>query len=163
MKKLIVYYSLSGNVQAMAEAMADAIGADILVLKPQEEIKATGLMKYFWGGRQVVMGVKPELRDWLIDPRDYDFIIIGTPVWAYTFAPPLSTFFSLVKLQNKKVAVFCCHGGGKRNTLDKMKEQLKDNIIVGKIDFLEPQKHDLIAEKKRAAQWATMLVNKLSE
>lgn len=163
MKNLVVYYSLDGNTKAMAESMAEAINADILVLKTLEEFKSRGLMKYFWGGRQAMMGIKPELHDWLLDPRDYDFIIIGTPVWAFTFAPPVNTFFSIVKLQKKKVAVFCCHGGGKKNTLEKMKDQLKENVIVGEIDFLEPLKHDLENEKKRAVQWALSLANKLSE
>lgn len=42
------------------------------------------------------------------------------------------------KLSGKKVAIFCCHGGQKGKTIEKMEECLKGNIIIGENDFLEP-------------------------
>ncbi len=39
-KILIVYYSLTGNTQFIAEALRDTIEADILEFKPIKELKA---------------------------------------------------------------------------------------------------------------------------
>ncbi|MBU4217277.1 NAD(P)H-dependent oxidoreductase [Candidatus Parcubacteria bacterium] len=159
MKTLVIYYSLTNNAKFIAEEIANAIGADILVLRTKKEIlKPTGFMKYFWGGRQVMMKEMPELLPLEKNPSDYDLIIIGTPVWAWTFTPPLRTFFATAKIQNKKVAIFCTHGGGMRNTLEDMKKELAGNEIVGKIDFKEPLKYDKEESGRKVREWAKNLL-----
>ena len=131
MKKLVIYYSLDGNTAFVARTMAGAVGADILELKIKNEQKHSGFLKYFWGGRQVMMKTKPELLPFDKRPEDYDVLFIGTPVWAFTYAPALATFFSSVHLKAKKIALFCCSGGTKGKALKKMAEQLPGNEIIG--------------------------------
>ncbi|MBU1132103.1 NAD(P)H-dependent oxidoreductase [Patescibacteria group bacterium] len=155
MKILVIYYSLDGNTKFISEKIAESIGADILELKPKKElVPASGFLRYFWGGRQAIMGGKPELESLEKNCADYDLVFLGTPVWALKYAPPVNTFFSNVKLENKKIALFCCHGGAPGGTLNKMKKRLAGNEFVGAIDFREPLKHDKEAEAKRAAEWA---------
>ena len=117
-------------------------------------------MKYFWGGRQVVSKIKPELLPFDKQPQDYDLLFIGTPVWAWRYAPPLATFFSSISLKGKKIALFCCHGGGKGKTLDKMKDQLLDNEIIGEIDFFEPLTQNKEGNVKRAKKWAQQIIER---
>ena len=138
MKKLVIFYSLEGSTQFIAESIADEIGADILELKPKKDLKAKGFMKYFWGGQQVVMQKIPELEPFDKNPQDYDVLFVGTPVWSFSYTPTLRSFFSQISLSNKKVAVFCCHKGLKAKTLDKMKSALKGNEIIGEADFVDP-------------------------
>lgn len=38
MRKLVVYYSLSGNTKFIAEAIAETVGADILELRTEGEL-----------------------------------------------------------------------------------------------------------------------------
>ncbi len=66
-------------------------------------------MKYVRGGRQALMKSEPELEKLHKDPSNYDTIIIGTPVRAYTYAPAIRTFLKMIKLQDKKIALFCTH------------------------------------------------------
>ncbi|MHC4873763.1 MAG: flavodoxin family protein [Planctomycetota bacterium] len=157
MKNLIIYYSFENNTKLIAENIAEAIGADLLDVKPKHEIKK-GFGKYFWGGKQVLMKEKPELLPLDKNWQDYDVIFIGTPVWAWTFAPPLSTFFAANKISDKKVALFCCHGGGKGNIFSKMKAELEGNEILGEIDFLDPLKRDTEENVKKAKEWAEGIV-----
>lgn len=44
------------------------------------------------GQSEVNRGYCPEIKPSNIDPGQYDTIILGTPVWWYTFAPAMHTF-----------------------------------------------------------------------
>ena len=154
MKKLIVFYSLDGNTRFIARAIAESTGADMMELQPRVQPELKGFMKYLWGGRQVFMKEKPQLLSFQKNPQDYDLIFIGTPVWAFTYAPALASFFELIKLQNKKIALFCCSGGGKGKTLENMKKMLAGNEIVGEIDFVEPLRRDRKKNEDLAKEWA---------
>ena len=81
MKKLIVYYSLEGNTQYIAEKMAEGFGSDsdVLRLVPKKAYLDKGFAKYFWGGKSAIMGEKPELEPYSVDFSLYDEIIIGFP------------------------------------------------------------------------------------
>ncbi len=146
MRLLVIYYSLEGNTRFIAGQIAEATGADLLELKTLAE-PPEGFKKYFWGGRQVMTKEKPALASFEKDPAVYDLIFIGTPVWAFSFAPALRTFFSQVLLRGKKLALFCCSGGGPGRTLSHMEESLGNNTIVSRIAFVEP----LRAREKNAA------------
>lgn len=153
MKILVVFYSLEGNTKFVAEAIASAVKADTLELKPKKDINSKGFMRYFWGGKQVMMNERPELLPVGKNPVDYDILFIGTPVWSFTYAPALNTFFSTAKPAGKKVAVFCSHSGGMKKTLDNMKEALAGNTILGETDFIDPLKRKGEALAK-ARKWA---------
>ncbi len=153
MNKLIIFYSLSGNTKFIAEVIAKAINADIL------ELKTENFMKYFWGGKKVMMKEKPKLMPLDKNPVDYDIIFIGTPVWAWDYTPPLHSFFSQVKLNGKKIALFCTNGGQRGKTFENIKKKLKNNEFIGEIDFFEPllkNNKEECAEKIK--QWAIQLV-----
>jgi hypothetical protein len=115
-------------------------------------------MKYVRGGKQVLMGEKPELLPLGKDPHDYDIIFIGTPVWAFRHTPAVESFLCKAHLKNKKIALFCCHGGGRGMTLEKMKRGLAGNDIIGEIDFNEPLSRNKDAHAERARAWAQDII-----
>lgn len=163
MKILVIYYSFDGNCRFIAQAIAQAAGAELLELKPKKEIGSHGFMKYFWGGRQVIMKQKPELLPLDKQSDQYDVLFIGSPVWAWSYAPALATFFSTVTLTGKKIALFCCHGGGKGKTLEKMKGNLSGNEIIGQIDFVEPLMFHKEGKSEKARQWAQELLQSIDK
>ena len=140
----------------MAETVAKAMDADILELKPLKEINPNGFLKYFWGGRQVVFKEKPKLEFFDKNPLNYGIVILGTPVWAFTFAPPLRSFFKRVKLRDKKVGIFCCHEGNPGKTLENSAKELSGNTIIGQTDFLNVKK-DREQTIEKAKDWAASL------
>ena len=156
MKTLIVYYSLEGNTKMIAECMAKELEADLQRIKPAKEISA-GASKYLWGSIQILMKKKPEIMPMDKNPEDYDLILIGTPVWAWTYAPPIATLLSQVDLEQKSVAFFSCHGGQNGKTFQKLKEQLPGSQVLGEIDFFEPLKKDKEASLQRAREWCQKL------
>ncbi len=158
-KVLVVYYSLEGNTRFIAQAIAKATEGTLLELKPQEEIKASGFMKYFWGGRQVMMKKTPELLPFILNPLDYDLLFIGTPVWAFTYAPVLNSFFKNFKLSGKKIALFCCNEGGGGKTFENMKVAVAGNEVLGTMEFIAPLKKNPAENELKAKQWAEKIIN----
>lgn len=112
MKTLIVHYSLEGNTAWTAERIAQELGADTLRLIPKKAYPDKGFAKFFWGGKSAKMKESPELEPYSIDLNSYDCIILASPVWAGTFAPPLRTFIRSEKLAGKQFAFVMCSAGG---------------------------------------------------
>ena len=153
MKKLVVYYSLEGNTRFIAETIAAYAGADLLELKQKKDINPKGLMKYFSGGCQVILKSKPELSALDKDPRNYDVIFIGTPIWAGSFTPPLRTFFSMVALKSKKIALFTTSKSGVGKTLEKMEKHLPENDFIGEMDFVARSAKEQQENVDKARRW----------
>lgn len=112
MKKAIVFYSLSGNTQAAAKEIAEGIGADLIELKlvkpfPTEKSKQLAL-----GGMQAMFGMKPAIQELSKNIKEYDVLILGTPIWAGTIAAPVHSFLNKYQVLDKIVAVFTFSGGG---------------------------------------------------
>lgn len=157
-KALVVYYSFEGNTKFIAESIAMTINADIVEIKPVNEIKTKGFMKYVWGGSQIMMKKKPDIEHVDIEIDKYDVIFVGTPVWAWTYAPPVNTFISEHNIKNKKVALFTCHGGQNAKTFEKLKDALPGNSFVGEKDFFEPLLKDKNFNANRAMEWAKAIM-----
>ena len=157
MRSLVVYYSLEGNTRFVAGVLAQAVGADILELKVLA-CAPRGFKKYFWGGRQVMAKEKPALAPLDRDPAAYDLIWIGTPVWAFSFSPAVRTFVSQTPLKDKKIALFCCSGGGPGPTLSRMAKELVGNVVVGQKHFVEPLR-DKDKNASSARAWAADVVH----
>jgi Flavodoxins len=154
MSTLIVYFSFGGNVKFIAEKIAETIGADPVELKTSKKYPTEGFRKYFWGGKSVIFGEKPDLTNERIDLDRYETIIIGMPVWAGSFAPPIKSFISQYQIRSKRIALFASHaGGGAEKCFTKLKEALPGNEFIGETDFVEPKKSPEESSAK-AVQWA---------
>lgn len=160
-KKLVIYYSFEGSTAMVGKTIAESVGADILELKPVDEIKTHGFMKFVWGGKQAVMKKKPELKPYDLDLSEYDLIFLGTPVWAGNMTPPMRSFLNNEEIKGKNIALFCCHQGGQGKTLRTMEEVLakNNNVISGK-DFVNPEKNKEECVNK-VKKWAAEVVVKL--
>lgn len=141
MKMLIVYYSMSGNVRRTAERIAAKTGADLLPLHPVKAYPDKGAKKFLWGGKSALMGDTPKLQPYLFDAAKYDTIVLGTPVWASSFTPPLRTFITdnRAQLQGKTCAAFVCFmGSGDQKALKKLKKALDTETLAAELTLTEP-------------------------
>ncbi|MDR1909736.1 MAG: NAD(P)H-dependent oxidoreductase, partial [Spirochaetaceae bacterium] len=149
MKTLVIYYSYEGNSEFVAAQIKAALGADLLRIETEDDRKRTGLSKFIWGGKQVFSRALPELKPYEVDIGAYDLIILGCPVWAGSPAPALRSFLARTPVKDKRIALFVCHGGGKGETLEKLKRELPGNTFVGDLDLANPLKGDAAAVKER--------------
>ncbi len=159
-KILIIYYSLEGNTRFIAETIVDETKGEIIELKPKQELRSKGFMKYVWGGRQVVTKQTPELFPLETNPADYDLLFIGSPVWAFSYAPALHTFFKTNPVSGKRIALFCCNEGGLGKTFEKMKEALTGNEFVGEQQFIAPLTRNRAENERKAKEWAAAILDK---
>ena len=142
MRTLLVFYSLEGNTEYVAEKIKDKIGADILKLVPKKAYHDKGFAKFFWGGKNAVMAEKPELEPYNVDLSVYERVIFGFPVWASNYTPPLRTFALANKsaLSSKKLAAFACQSGaGAEKALAKLAKTIGIEDFDKKAVFIDPK------------------------
>lgn len=158
MKTVVVYYSFEGNTRYIAEILATQLQADVLAIETSKVYPKKGLGKYIWGGKSVVLGETPALVGEKLDVESYDRVIIGTPVWAGSYAPPLCTWLKQHGFRGKQVALFACHaGGGAARCFARMREALPDNDFLGEIAFVDPLRGKPEECAHTAAVWAHSL------
>ena len=160
MKTVIIYFSLTGFTKSIAETMAKTLDAELIPLISEDaqsnDSKFISILK---GGSQVMGKKKPKLIEYNFNPADYDLVIIGTPVWAWSFVPALRTFFGEHDLAGKKVAVYATHQGGPGKTLKNMIAEMPEASIVGERDFLN-EKGKESRSLSNARLWAAELIKK---
>ena len=140
MKTAIVYYSMHGNVRYVAEKVAKELGADLIELKPVKAYPDKGAMQFIWGGSAVTFKKKPDLEPYTFNASEYDLVIIGTPVWASNFTPPLRTFFEDNDLTGKKIAVIVTSAGGdSTKCLQAVKEATKTDSFAAALSLTDPK------------------------
>jgi len=158
MKTAVIYYSYNGNSAQVAEILKAELNADIFRIETLDNKKRKGFFLMFWGGGQVFRGIKPPLKPLSVDINAYDLIILGTPVWAGSPTPAIASFLSKNSITGKKIALFCCHGGGKGKALDKLKALLGGNTVIGEIDFIYPSKAANAVLKQKISEWVKTLI-----
>ncbi len=124
-KVSIVYFSLTGNTEKAAieiERQLESKGIKVSL------IKLGGELGTFIGNSLKALfrvKTKSEQSEW--DMKEFDFVIVGSPVWAFSPTPQVNAFFKkCVGLEGKNAAVFVTYasGTGKERALRIMKKEL---------------------------------------
>ncbi|MFA5356271.1 MAG: NAD(P)H-dependent oxidoreductase [Candidatus Omnitrophota bacterium] len=126
MQSAIIYYSYSGNTRRVAQALGGILQArgpvDMIELEGLDESKSFFLQaaRAFRRKRALINPVN-------FDLSRYDFICVGTPVWAFGPAPAVNTYMDRVAgLEGKDILIFTTYGSGagKERCADYMREIL---------------------------------------
>ncbi|MDT8718792.1 NAD(P)H-dependent oxidoreductase [Clostridium sp. 19966] len=134
-KKLIMYYSYTNNTKKIAEQLQKATGADICEIETAKPYTGDYNSVVDQGKKEIDHGFKPEIKPLSVNLAAYDTIIIGTPVWWYTYAPAVATFLSEYDLSGKTVIPFVTNGGWIGHTIKDMEEACKNSIVTNAIDI----------------------------
>ena len=110
MKKVIIYYSYRGNTKSIAEMIQKSTGADIARIETVVPYDGDYNSVVNQGQDEVNSGYCPKIKPLNIDLSKYDEVILGTPVWWYTFAPAMHTFLKENDLSGKTVYPFATNG-----------------------------------------------------
>ena len=130
MKSIIIYYSRSGNTEKLAKQIQNDLQSDVLKVEPK---KAYGnyISALFRVIGEKMSKKKPEFITQIPDLKDYDTILIGTPIWAYSLPVFLSEFISQCDLKGKKVIPFATFGGsGVKGAVETLEEICKGAELV---------------------------------
>ncbi len=111
MKHIILFYSFGGNTKKVAEFIQHELKADMAEITTVKPYTGSYNSVVDQGQREVNCGYMPEIRPVDVDMSQYDRVLLGTPVWWYTFAPAMKTFLHNCDLSGKKVYPFATNGG----------------------------------------------------
>lgn len=111
MKTLILYYSYGGNTRGIAQYIQKALGCDAAEIKTAAPYPADYDAVVAQGQAEINRGFMPELLPLGVSPAAYDTILLGTPVWWYTFAPAVKTALAEIDWAGKTVYPFATNGG----------------------------------------------------
>lgn len=141
MKRLIVYYSLSGNTEEAVKAVAEKLGCDTLKIDTVKEMPKSFFARILVGGGQVAMNIIPEIKPVEKDINAYDEIFIGTPVWNSKGVPAINAFLKDEKACQKVTGLIVTSGGG---DIDKCVKALEIKIpnVKYKVSLLDRKHKD---------------------
>jgi hypothetical protein len=124
-KILVIFYSRSGTTRRIALALLAALGGSV------EEIAEDRGRNGFLGYCRSVFEARRKRSATILpaktDPRSFDLVVIGTPVWAWSVSSPVRAYLTANKDRLPAVAFFCTFGGAGSETAF---AQMQD--IVGK-------------------------------
>ena len=111
---LVTYFSAGGVTAAVAQRLAEAIGADIFEIKPQKPYTRADInwMNPLSRCNKEKAGKKDvPVQGHVEDMDQYDTVFIGFPIW-YGCAPNVvNTFCKGYSMAGKKIAAFATSGG----------------------------------------------------
>ncbi len=134
MRYLITYYSYSGNTDKVVGIISEMLkskGSEAMVqrLRPKDEIH-----NFFAQCKAAFLRKRAVLAEEMIfNTSKYDFIMIGSPVWAFAPTPAINTYLDHVSgLDGKTALVFLTYGSGTgvRRCFKEIKSVLKRKGIV---------------------------------
>ncbi len=110
-KKLVVFYSFSGNTRRAAKIIADKTGADIveLAMKDPYTDDYTTVLKE--SADALFINDLPALSN-APDLSRYDTILIGYPLWWASVPRPIASLIEGVDFKDKTIVPFSSNGGG---------------------------------------------------
>ena len=138
MKKLFIYYSLTGSGDYVSDYMKKD-GYDVIKLKVKKELPKATFFRILVGGYKALVGYEDELLNDDIDLDKYDEIVIGSPIWNSRLSTPVQTFINKNDLSNKILSFILYSGSG---TSDKATAFINGHYPDAKIiDLKEPRKN----------------------
>jgi flavodoxin len=102
-------------------------------------------------------GKETQIAETKLSPVEYDLIIVGTPVWAWSPTPAIRTYIEKNSgLSGKKVALFFTQDAPKPYAVEKTKALMPNANVVGVLTVSKALSDKAETEKKVVA-WCTTL------
>ena len=127
-RKLICYFSCSGNTKKVAENIKTIMGGDLFEIEPVDEYTEEDLDWTNDNSRSSIemkdKNSRPKIQNKLENLEFYDTIILGFPILWYTYQSIISTFLVDNDLSGKKIYVYATSGS---STIDSAYNNLVTN------------------------------------
>ncbi len=137
-KTLVAYFSASGVTKRLATTLAEAAGADLFEIVPEEIYTKADLNWMDKKSRSSVemndRSSRPAISSNIDNISVYDAIYVGFPVWWYREPSIIDTFMESYDFSGKKVIPFATSGGSGLGDSYKNMQALAPNanVIDGK-------------------------------
>lgn len=155
---LVVYYSASGNTEAVARYIAEATGGDLFAITPAEPYTSDDLnwtdensrvsQEYADESLRNVELTTTEVDNW----DSYDTVFIGYPIWWGVAVWPTDSFVEANDFNGKTVIPFCTSSS---SGLGQSGELLAE--LAGTGDWQEGQRFRSGASQEDVSEWVESL------
>lgn len=141
MKRIIVYYSLSGNTEEAVNLIAEKLGCETLKIDTVKAMPKSFAARILVGGGQVAMKKIPEIKPIDKDLSVYDEIFIATPIWNSQGVPAINAFLMDEGICRKVTGLIITSGGG---DIDKCVRVLEEKVpnVKYKVSLLDRKHKD---------------------
>ena len=134
-KKLVAYFSASGVTAKLAKNLAEAAGADIYEIRPEEPYTNADLNWQNKNSRSSVemndKSFRPSIADTDANIADYDTIFVGFPIWWYVAPTIINTFLEAYDFSGKTIILFATSGGsGMGNSAKELRPSVSDSVVI---------------------------------
>lgn len=149
MNTLVIYYSFTGNNEALANELRRRLGCDSL--RVHELKKRTGLTIFL----DLIFRRRPRISKPERDLKQYDRLVLAAPIWSGRIAMPLASFIALEK-DNFREYAFISVCTGPDGQIEKIADELR--WLTGKAPkaVAELKVNDLLPpERKNKIRYAT--------
>jgi putative NADPH-quinone reductase len=114
-KALVAYFSASGTTAVVARTLAQAVGADVAEIVPEQPYSTADLNWRDSKSRSSVEmndeSSRPAIVDDGLNVSAYDVVYVGFPVWWYVEPRIIDTFLEAHDFAGKKIVPFATSGG----------------------------------------------------
>ena len=107
---LVIYFSTDDTIRAVALTAADALGADIFEIVPEQPYTEADLAYYTdcrADREQQDTSARPGIAVWPESLEQYDVILLGYPIWHGQAPKIMCTLVEGLNLSGKTVVPFC--------------------------------------------------------
>lgn len=109
---LIAYFSYQGHTRRVAAKIQAVTGGTLFEINPAEAYSSHYDICEAQARREIWEGYQPPLAEHCQNLAASPVILLGTPNWFNTIAPPVASFLASNDVSGKTIIPFCTHGGG---------------------------------------------------
>lgn len=157
-KKLVVYFSYTGNTRKIVNIIKDKLNCDILEIET--------IIPYSSDYQTVVDEEQnrdasyrlPDIKEFDINLDNYDTIIIGTPVWWYNAAPAIRKFLTEYDLSGKTIVPFATNAGWLGKTFTEIKKLCPNSNVINEMNIVfESYSDNLVTKEEDIDRWINLI------
>lgn len=132
---LVVWFSCTGNTEALAHTAAEALNAELWQIVPEEPYSDEDLNYHDSGCRANREQADPACRPAFVgtvDVTPYDAVVLAYPIWWGEEPRIVDTWIESADLAGKRVAAVCTSGGsGIQMSCAHLQEKAPDVLWLG--------------------------------
>ena len=156
-KTLVAYFSASGVTEKLAKKLAEAIGADLYEIKPEQIYTKADLNWMDKKSRSSVemndRSSRPAIATKVENMEQYEAVFVGFPVWWYREPSIIDTFMEAYDFSGKKVIPFCTSGGSGIGDFAKNLQELAPGAKV-----VEGKRFSTMTSEKQLKEWTEQVL-----
>lgn len=152
-KVLVAYFSATGTTKTLAEYAADAMGADLYEIVPEEPYTDDDLNYSDRNTRATVeqndKNVRPAISGSVENMEQYEIVFLAFPIWWGEEPRIMDTFVEAYDLSGKTIVSFCTSGGsGIGSSVENMQ-----SLSKGDATWLDGERLSSSASREDMVDW----------